>query len=206
MSKIDRDRGVIIRKHPGGYRVCMYVDLPGVYFDENNKPVETALAEAAGFDVAKDATLRAKNKLRSNYERQIGQKFSAAEQKIGELLEQNPNLLKELSIIEYEDGTFGIEDEDENSIVGMRLTYEEAAVLYTGITGADWEDDDESSEQENPYLDMGSKEIRALLKEAEVDVPVGLRMPVLAEFALKKLPISDEDESEEEDDASDLIG
>ena len=205
MSKFDRDRGVLIRKHPEGYRVGMYVDTPGVYFDENAERVDIATAEMAGFDVAEDKKARAKNQLRSNYERQIGAKIAAAEQRIEELLEENPSLLNQLSIIEYENGLYGIEDEDENSIVGGRLSYEEAAVLYAGITGEEWESEgaeDDDEEEVNPYLEMSSKDIRALLKDAEVKVPTGMRMPKLAEFALENLT----QEADDDEDTSDLIG
>lgn len=53
MSKIDFDRGVMIRKHNAtGTSVFMYFDQPGQYMNAHGGPVSEALAEQAGFDIA----------------------------------------------------------------------------------------------------------------------------------------------------------
>ena len=193
MSKIDRDRGALIRKHPSGYRVVMYVDTPGVYFDEDGNKVDRALAEEAGFEVASDLKTRAKNKLRKNYERQIGAKFAEAEDAIEELLEQNPDIIDELTVEELDGGNWGVVDGNGNAITDARLTKDEAITLWEGITGEDFVSDaDDTPEATNPFLEMESKEIRAMLKEAKVKVPTGMRMPKLAEFANENLELEDE--------------
>ena len=193
MSKIDRDRGALIRKHPSGFRVVMYVDTPGVYFDEDGNKVDRVLAEEAGFEVASDLKTRAKNKLRKNYERQIGAKFAEAEDAIEELLEQNPDIIDELTVEELDGGNWGVVDGNGNAITDARLTRDEAITLWEGITGDDFVSDaDDTPEATNPFLEMESKEIRAMLKDAGVKVPTGLRMPKLAEFANENLELEDE--------------
>ncbi len=193
MSNIDRDRGALIRKHPLGYRVVMYVDTPGVYFDEEGKRVDRELAAEAGFEVSDDLKTRAKNQLRKNYERQIGAKFAEAEQAIEELLEDNEDILSELSVAEQDGGNWSVVDGDGNPITDARLTEDEAITLYEGITGEDYVSDAEDEpEAVNPFLEMESKEIRKLLKENDVEVPTGLRMPKLAEFAHANLVLEDE--------------
>src|SRR5690554_3858011 len=52
MSKIDLDRGVLIRKHETtGTTIYMYFDTPGVYLNAHGGKVSEALAKQAGFDV-----------------------------------------------------------------------------------------------------------------------------------------------------------
>ena len=51
---IDLDRGVIYRSHPSlNMNIYMYVDDPGVYYTAHGTPVDSALAEQAGFEVDK---------------------------------------------------------------------------------------------------------------------------------------------------------
>lgn len=206
MSKIDRNRGAIIRMSPEGYRVVMYIDTPGVYFDENGVKVDRKIAEASGFDTVGDRKLRAKQKLRSNYERQIGTKFAEMEQRMEEILENNPNALDEMEVKEIIPGNFAVVIGDV-PITETRLTQEEAVTLYAGLTGDDYVSDAEDlPDQANPFMEMGSKEIRSLLKEAEVDIPVGLRMPKLAIFAHEQITLGDDEpEDEDQDDNSDLL-
>ena len=210
MSKIDRNRGCVYRKSVEGYRVVMYVDTPGVYFDENGNRVSDKIAEAAGFSIVEDRKLLARQRLRVNYERQIGAKFAAMEQRLDDLLEQDPNLIDNLRIAELTPSNFAIVGPDDVPISETRLTYEEAAVLFVGLVGEDYVSDPEDApDMANPFMDMDSKEIRSLLKEAEVEVPVGLRMPKLAIFAFENIEFTDEDEVEaddtEADDSSDLL-
>lgn len=200
MSKIDRNRGVLIRMAPEGYRVVMYIDTPGIYFDAKGVRLDDTIAKAAGFDVASDRKQLAKNKLRSNYERQIGAKFAAMEQQMDAMLETNPNMVEEMEVKEVTPGMWAVMVGDV-AISDTRLTQEEAVTLYTGLTGDDYtQDAEDTPPQKNPYADMTPKEIRALLKEAGVDVPTGLRMPKLAIFAFENVP-----HETDGDNASDLL-
>lgn len=195
MSKIDRNRGAIYRRSTEGYRVVMYVDTPGVYFDENGVRVADQIAQAAGFDIINDRKDRARQRLRTNYERQIGAKFAEMEQRLEDMLEDNPNLIEQLKITELTPSNFAITDADDTPISETKLTYEEAAVLYVGLTGEEYNSDAEDApDAVNPFVDMDTKEIRALLKDAEVDVPTGLRMPKLAIFAFENIVLTDDDE------------
>lgn len=211
MSKIDRNRGCIYRKSAEGYRVVMYVDTPGVYFDENGNRISDEIAEAAGFNIINDRKDRARQKLKINYERHIGAKFAEMEQRVDDLLENNPNLIDELSIVELTPSNFAIVDPDGTPISETRLTYEEAAVLFVGLVGEEYVSDAEDApDMTNPFMDMDSKEIRRFLKEAEVEVPVGMRMPKLAIFAFENVALVDEDGGEgsdtgDADDSSDLL-
>ena len=199
MSKIDRNRGCIYRKSAKGYRVVMYVDTPGVYFDENGNRISDEIAEATGFDVTSDRKERARQKLRTNYERQIGAKFALMEQRMEDLLEVNSNLIDQLRIVELTPGNFAIVDPDDAPISETRLTYEEAVVLFAGLTGEDYNSDaDDPPDPINPFMDMTSKEVRRHLREAEVEVPTGLRMPKLAIFAFENMVPAKEEKGKEE--------
>lgn len=213
MSKIDRNRGCVIRISPLGYRVVMYNDTPGVYFDEKAARVSDKIAEQAGFSVVDDRKSLAKQKLRTNYEKQIGAKFAAMEQRMDDLLENNSDLISILEVKEIHPGSWAIMA-DEEPVSETNLTYEEAVTLYTGLVGENYvAPGDEQPEQTNPFMDMTPKEIRALLKDAEVDVPVGLRMPKLAIFAFENCSLEDVDGGSEEaetdpdseKDSSDLL-
>lgn len=49
-GKIDVDRGVMQCTHKAsGMRISMYIDTPGVYFDDHLNPLPASLAKAAGF-------------------------------------------------------------------------------------------------------------------------------------------------------------
>ena len=214
MAKIDRNRGCSYRKSSEGYRVVMYFDTPGVYFDENGNKVTDEIAQACGYDVTADRKERARQRLRINYERQIGAKFAEMEQRMEDLLENNPNLIDDLKITELTPGNFAIVDDDGTPISETRLTYEEAAVLYVGLTGEEYNSDAEDAPDPiNPYKDMEPKKIRALLKEAGVDIPRGLRMPKLAVFAFEQTTLEDggddgkgdPDPSDGPDGSSDLL-
>lgn len=201
MSNIDRNRGCIIRISPEGYRVVMYVDTPGVYFDEKAQRVDRKIAEASGFDTVQDRKDYAKLKLRKNYERQIGAKFAAMEQRLEDILEHNPNVLNDMEVKEVAPGQYAVVVGDQ-ALTDTTLTQEEAITLYTGLTGDDFVSDAEDPpDQVNPFMDMSPKEIRSLLKEAEVKVPVGLRMPKLAVFAFGEITLEDDD-SEADDSES----
>ncbi len=49
---IDVNRGVMIKKHPLGFLVYMYMDQPGVFLNAFGKEVPSEIAKQAHFDVA----------------------------------------------------------------------------------------------------------------------------------------------------------
>lgn len=48
---MDVDRGIMQKITPGGVKVCMYIDEPGVYYTIKGEPVPEAVAARAGFQV-----------------------------------------------------------------------------------------------------------------------------------------------------------
>jgi len=205
MSNIERNRGCHSRMSTQGHRIVMYVDTPGVYFDEKGVRVTEELASAAGFNTVSDRKAYAKKRLKVNYERQIGAKFAAMEQRMEDLLENNPDLINELEVKEITPGNYAVVIGDE-PVTDTRLTQEEAILLYKALTGNDFVSEaDEPPLQMNPYATMDSKKIRALLKEAGVVVPRALRMPKLAIFALENMPQKKEARTSIGRDDSDLV-
>lgn len=69
---IDLNRGVLIRKvRSANMKVFMYFDTPGVYLNVHGKEVPEAVAEAAGFDIAKYAKQRLKREKMQEFEKTI---------------------------------------------------------------------------------------------------------------------------------------
>ena len=61
MSKMDLNRGCIIRFHPSGIQIGAYIDDPGTYYTQAGDPIDPQLAKAAGFDIQRDAQEKLKN-------------------------------------------------------------------------------------------------------------------------------------------------
>ena len=105
--------------------------------------------------------------------------------------------MADLEVVDCEDGSFSIEDGQGNRLIDAKLTHEEAVTLYAGITGEEWNSAAEDVPTiTNRFADMKAKDIRAMLKEAEITVPTGLKGPTLASFALEQLGNGDDDDSD----------
>jgi hypothetical protein len=75
-APLDLNRGVQHCQHPDGFFVAMYVDDPGLYMAEDGSPVDDGTAAAAGFDVAKNAKLRERNRLVAEAKAKIDAQFA----------------------------------------------------------------------------------------------------------------------------------
>jgi len=129
----DRDRGVLIRNHPTGFRVGTYPDSPGVYVDERGFPVSEDIARAAGFDIKSDSMQRQRQEALRRATQQVEEQFQSVQQRLMKLAENNGEGVK---IKEIVTGRFGIFDADDTLItVGMVLTWEEAVITFEGLTG-----------------------------------------------------------------------
>lgn len=60
-GKVDVDRGAMCCIHRSGMTVWMYLDDPGVYFDDHLALVPDAVAKEAGFNVERNRKLRIRN-------------------------------------------------------------------------------------------------------------------------------------------------
>jgi hypothetical protein len=79
-SKIDLDRGTIRKRHPDGFRVTMYRDAPGEFYDNLGHPVEAL----AGFDTKVLLAEREKRRRIEEAKRRIESEFEQETQKIAE--------------------------------------------------------------------------------------------------------------------------
>lgn len=85
-ERINLDRGVMQRFHPGGMRISMYLDSPGVYLTENGDPVPELLAEQAGFDVKKHAKDKVKQEKVAAFKAQLERDMASEEDAISQAL------------------------------------------------------------------------------------------------------------------------
>lgn len=61
MGKLDLNKGCIIRFHPSGIQIGAYIDEPGTYYTQAGDVIDPKLAQAAGFDIQRDAQEKLKN-------------------------------------------------------------------------------------------------------------------------------------------------
>lgn len=133
MSKIDRKRGCAIRKHRKGFRVVMYYDDPGAYFDETGVPATVELAKEAGFDTDKYAAERVKHLKRKKFENDLA--AGLADDEAG-LAVVNKGKLE--VVAGQKPGTFRIVDGNGKAVTKTPMTAEEVAVTFKALTGKKW--------------------------------------------------------------------
>lgn len=110
-GKVDVDRGVMTCFHQAtGMRINMYIDTPGVYFDEHLNPVPDDLAAAAGFPVEKHRKMAAKAAELAKVKKFLDEQYA---------IQDTRNILAERNgyiLVGYDNGLATIEKE------GARLT------------------------------------------------------------------------------------
>lgn len=77
---LDLDRGVMIRIHPSGIKIGMYIDEPGDYYTEAGEPIDRELAKAAGFDIEKDAKQKLINRQVTDYKLKLEAEMASEEE------------------------------------------------------------------------------------------------------------------------------
>lgn len=128
---IDLDRGVVMRNHRQGFKVCMYVDQPGYYYTINGQEVSEDVAKGAGFDVAKLAVERQRRAKLAEAQRQIDAEFGALAE--GMVVHEAGGY----KVVHLSDGGFGIEDPDGNMLTDNSLPREQAVTLADQLASTD---------------------------------------------------------------------
>lgn len=77
---IDLDRGVTMRNHPKGFKVCMYKDEPGIYYDIAERSLDAQIAKSAGFPTDKHGKESMRRKKLSDAMHDINAEFGALEE------------------------------------------------------------------------------------------------------------------------------
>lgn len=149
MSKIDRNRGCVIRFHPKGMRVVMYYDAPGEYFDERGSPLNIEVAKAAGFDVERLARDRAKQDKLNEYKKRLDKEFQEQEDKLAQAMSEN----SDLEVRHVGGGQYMIYSQDgDEPITKFAMNRAEAETLIEALDGGEAspgdEDDGVSTERE----------------------------------------------------------
>lgn len=132
MSGLDRSRGCIIRTHPAGYRVAMYYDAPGEYYDERGGEVTEALAEQAGFDTADLRRQRIKQQKLMEARQQIEREFATTEQDTAALLSTEG----EVEVKPVAKGKYALFDASSGERLTTRdMTKQQATEFLTAMRG-----------------------------------------------------------------------
>jgi hypothetical protein len=126
MSAIDRNRGCIIRFHPSGFRVVMYVDAPGEYFSESGNPMSEKLAGEAGFEVKELEHQRRKNARLAQYKAQVEEEFATQQEEVEAVLSAEAGTLQ---VKHIGGGKYAILDESGTRLTTKPLSKAEAETL-----------------------------------------------------------------------------
>lgn len=132
MSGIDRDRGAIIRMHPMGMRVAMYVDEPGVYYDERGGQVTAEVARRAGFRTDTDSLARKKQQYMAAFKARLEQDFEAVEASISEAEASGG---EGVGIFYEREGQYSVRDSNGTRLTLLDADLETAKELYESIAG-----------------------------------------------------------------------
>lgn len=131
MSGIDRDRGCILRFHPAGFRVGMYHDAPGEYFNEKGQPVSDEVARRAGFETEVMRKRREKNRRMEEFRRKLDAEFSGVEERFDEAVDQGGKGV----FVRYErENEYSVRTEA-GRLTPNDTDLETAIELYESITG-----------------------------------------------------------------------
>lgn len=86
---LDLNRGVKTKFHPSGLTVNMYLDDPGVYLTATGDPIDSKLAEQAGFDLAKMNAERVKMAKLKAYKEQLERELQSEEESLAAAFSQS---------------------------------------------------------------------------------------------------------------------
>lgn len=130
MAAIQRSRGCTIRFHPNGFRVFMYKDEPGKWFDERGEEVTDKVAQRAGFDVETLRRERAKREKLEQYRQRVEQEFESKEQDVARLLSART---EGLEVKHIGAGKYAIHDAEGVRLTQRALTKREAEELISDM-------------------------------------------------------------------------
>jgi len=197
MPPIDRNRGAEIRKYGNGARCVQYMDAPGVYVDENNKPVPDSVAKQAGFDVSADRKRAARSKTQSAMMERLSQKFSEAESVLSELPQEEREQIQLKQLADKD--RYILVDKDGNRLVDLFFTFEEAVGIWEEVVGATFpgavltEGEEAETKAEQEWNEGYSvPKIKKFLDSAEIDYGECKNKPDFCLLAAKALGTPEE--------------
>lgn len=135
---IDRARGCTIRFHPAGFRIVMYKDTPGVYFNERGEPANEKLAGQAGFDVAVLRKEKLKRERMAQYQAKVEAEFATEQDDVENLLSAPED---GLTVKHIGKGKYAIFDADGERLTKKPLTKAESQNLMDDLKPRGDEDD-----------------------------------------------------------------
>lgn len=130
MGVINRDRGVVIKFHPSGFRVFMYKDSPGQWLDEKGNGVNETVAGQAGFAVTDLVREKEKQARMEAARRQIEADYADKEAEIEALAGADP---EGLNVKMLSKGKWAIYD-GEQRLTKNDMTKAEATQLFKDMT------------------------------------------------------------------------
>lgn len=134
---IDRNRGCTIRFHPSGFRVVMYKDAPGVYFNERGEPANERLAAQAGFDVPVLRKAKLKQERMAQYKAKVEEEFATEQDEVENLLSAPE---EGLAVKHIGKGKYAIVDADGERLTQKPLTKAEAQTLMDDLKAGGQDD------------------------------------------------------------------
>lgn len=141
MSNINRSRGCTIKMHSSGFRVVMYKDDPGVYYDERGEEIADTFAKQAGFDVEDLGRQRRKKQRLAHYQAQVEEEFATDQEDTERLLSTNA---AGLEVKHVGGGKYAILDGEGDRLTKKPLTKDEAQQLIEDMQNGG-EDDGSTS-------------------------------------------------------------
>lgn len=142
MSKIDLDRGVIIRNHSSGMQVYMYADTPGVFLNANEIEVGNQIAHEAGYDVPALARARQKREAMAAALAAVEAEFDDGS--AGAVLEERNGY----RLVARGAGLFQIEDTEGSILTPRPLSEQEACSVFNKLAPLPSEEEDGDDDDE----------------------------------------------------------
>lgn len=134
--KVDVNRGVLIRftrttqeEFPAGMAVYMYLERPGVFYNDHAKPVPPALAAAAGYDIEPLLKARRKQEALAKAKQEIESQFR------GEVLRETVLEEGEYRLVHVGNGQHIVEFEDGSSLTPIPVSRVMAEKTYWAMLG-----------------------------------------------------------------------
>lgn len=126
-GKIDVNRGVMYSYHSSGMRIFMYLDEPGIYFDDHLGHVPDRVAAEAGFNVQRFAKLRLRNM-------EVAKVKAALDAKLD--IQDIKTVLREQGryrLVQYDNGMARVET-DEGPLTPVPMGVPIAEALFKSLT------------------------------------------------------------------------
>lgn len=185
-SKIDLDRGVVIRKHPTGVEVFEYKDDPGVYLNTFGKVVHDDLAKEAGYDTGKQAKAKLRKERMAEALARIEAELADGDGEAGDRKVVNER--DGFKVVDIGLGRFIIEDPDGGNLTKQPLTKQEVEVVFGKLVPEKAPDTRRKLDPEKAPVPQG------ISKEDLATVPPGQEAEADARKRLDEAGASDDDD------------